>query len=433
MRTLLYYCILVAAAPVASGRPTAQCHRRDALAPLRHEAFCAVPLCRAVGGGAWELGARDLDALIRAGSEDVLQRIWNHGKIRVVPPPHRAPDPQMPRVPYLPGLSLVNNANAGSAHFAMYFAFPAMSLALAMIGRMQSSSPHLGISAVVHRMDAASIARSPWTKDMAPLVYSLVDSPRIIHGYDSLIDVGYPCIHAVLFHEVDMRNRYAGIEPLPRWIAKIAVANRILTHMLKDDGNRVSTKTPPDLDCRILLIERKQTLDGKVASRRFANQQALFQTLHKYGGAVCTITFEQLPLRSQIARMSSATVVVAAHGAGLVNAAFMRPCSILVEIFPPLVWNHGMYQGLAQDVGVIYRRAVGEEPNALIDAEGREPGCNLDQWRRQWRDAEQMMRRCTSSNECSGCSRDQNIQVSLERLALQLEGALQERRQCLLE
>ena len=126
----------------------------------------------------------------------MLQRIWNHGNVRVV----ATPASRTPVVTFLPGLSLINNANAGSAHFAMYFAFPAVSLALASLDRLQKSSvdaPAPYISTIIHRMDAASIARAPWTKDAAPLLYTMIGSPRVLHGYDALLH-DTPCVTAVL-------------------------------------------------------------------------------------------------------------------------------------------------------------------------------------------------------------------------------------------
>ena len=69
---------------------------------------------------------------------------------------------------------------------------------------------------------------------------------------------------------------------------------------------------------------------------------------------VCVTYLETATFAMQRALFNRAKIVVAAHGAALVNVAFMKECSLLVELFPWQLWRHSMYQALAHDVGVVY-------------------------------------------------------------------------------
>ena len=403
-----------------SGNETyAQCHRRDSLEPLRHEAFCVIPLCR--HRGFWSIGASDLSRLIRDGTEDILERIWNLGEVRILPGRNDL---------HYPGLVLINNANTGSAHFAMYFGFPAYSFAASIMDRL-GMKEQISISTIAHRMSLRNIANAPWTRDFAPFLYSLLNFPDVIYEYDNLIKKDpSACMQALIFHEIDMRNRFSGQEPLPRWIASQAVASQIRARMFQDEAyihHQEARLAAEVTKCDVLLVERIKTLNGSPAARRIENQPDLVNLLQRKFGpqdSICKVSFENLPFKLQAQYINNAKVVIAAHGAGLVNVAFMRPCSVLLEIFTPLVWNHGMYQSLAGDVGVVYRRAVGVKQVR----EGL--GCDMSKWFSLW-DPSEILKKCTIDEDCSGCSRDQAfIRLDLKTFALKLEGALLEMNRC---
>jgi hypothetical protein len=65
------------------------------------------------------------------------------------------------------------------------------------------------------------------------------------------------------------------------------------------------------------------------------------------------VMYKDTPLASQVSAMYDTDVLVAAHGAGLTNLVFMRPCSILIEIFPYHYAPH-CYADYAAGVSVLY-------------------------------------------------------------------------------
>ena len=52
------------------------------------------------------------------------------------------------------------------------------------------------------------------------------------------------------------------------------------------------------------------------------------------------VFFEDLPATSQALLMSQTDLIIAPHGAGLVNIAFMRPCSIVIEVSCCCLWMY---------------------------------------------------------------------------------------------
>jgi hypothetical protein len=66
------------------------------------------------------------------------------------------------------------------------------------------------------------------------------------------------------------------------------------------------------------------------------------------------LLFEELTLYQQAKAMRDADVVIAIHGAGLTNIAFMSPCSIVIEVFPELYYWPTFYGSLANQTGLLY-------------------------------------------------------------------------------
>jgi capsular polysaccharide biosynthesis protein len=71
----------------------------------------------------------------------------------------------------------------------------------------------------------------------------------------------------------------------------------------------------------------------QVEARRLANLEDLEGLLLAYGFKI--VSFEQMALSEQIATMRSSNVVVAEHGAGLINILFCQKNSSVLELFNP--------------------------------------------------------------------------------------------------
>lgn len=95
---------------------------------------------------------------------------------------------------------------------------------------------------------------------------------------------------------------------------------------------------------RRLFLSRSES-----PSRRLLNEEAVVRALAPYG--VERIVPGRMSLKEQISALDSAEVVVAPHGAGLVNVGFCRPGSVLIEIFSeytvhPEFWTLSSLTGL---------------------------------------------------------------------------------------
>ena len=55
--------------------------------------------------------------------------------------------------------------------------------------------------------------------------------------------------------------------------------------------------------------------------------------------------------KKQVDWMGSHDIIVAAHGAGLTNAAFIQPGTIVMELFPPNYYVDGFFQPLIEQSG----------------------------------------------------------------------------------
>ena len=87
---------------------------------------------------------------------------------------------------------------------------------------------------------------------------------------------------------------------------------------------------------QLLLVQRK-------SARRFNNQVDIMGSIREFEkspGAqntkfnVSMTQFDGLRLTKQVELMRSIDIIIAVHGAGLTNVAFMKPCSIVFEVFP---------------------------------------------------------------------------------------------------
>jgi len=86
--------------------------------------------------------------------------------------------------------------------------------------------------------------------------------------------------------------------------------------------------------------------------RKLVHEQSIIAALraHRRDATVSREAFHNRPFAEQLAVAASTTVLVAPHGAGMVNAAFMPDCSVVIEAYPcglmipfygHLAWNSG--------------------------------------------------------------------------------------------
>lgn len=69
---------------------------------------------------------------------------------------------------------------------------------------------------------------------------------------------------------------------------------------------------------------------------------------------VSIIYFEGKSFYQQIELMSNVDIVIGVHGAGLTNHIFMKPCSIMIEVFPWLYNLHSNFELFSSSAGILH-------------------------------------------------------------------------------
>ena len=89
----------------------------------------------------------------------------------------------------------------------------------------------------------------------------------------------------------------------------------------------------------------------RTSRRRIVNEDEVLVTLERHGFS--EVSNEGLSVSEQIALFAKAEAVIGVHGAGLANAVFSPPGTLLIELQPetregihPLYWNVAAVSGL---------------------------------------------------------------------------------------
>ena len=98
--------------------------------------------------------------------------------------------------------------------------------------------------------------------------------------------------------------------------------------------------TPSDPGARRIYISREAA-----SSRKVSNYPDVLDVLSRH--QVTPFVLEGMPLATQVDLFSKADLVVAEHGAGLANIAFMRPGSFVVELLPEPLATRMVYRYIA--------------------------------------------------------------------------------------
>lgn len=120
----------------------------------------------------------------------------------------------------------------------------------------------------------------------------------------------------------------------------------------------------------VLLVERRSQISLPThQNRSVPNFPELVAHLRRqpYGDRLKVVDFGDLPLCDQFCATASAQVLVAQHGAGLSNAAFLQERSAVVEITPKKMWSRSIYHCLAGTRDVHYDRVPQNDMHDPVD------------------------------------------------------------------
>lgn len=194
---------------------------------------------------------------------------------------------------------------------------------------MQTNSTHC-CGVVFNFASSTTVTRSKW---LAPLLAS------------------YGC--EVLYESAmsSLRKQFYPPKPKPfrnRWVHSPDHSAALRRQVL---GHAAFPIAPIDFrsPMRVGLIQRSR-------SRRITNYAELSSNLTStWPGVVVDEEYmESLPFHAQAAFFVEHDVIVAAHGAALTNAVFVRHGTIVVECFPPNYYPLEYYRGLVQQSGGIH-------------------------------------------------------------------------------
>jgi hypothetical protein len=113
---------------------------------------------------------------------------------------------------------------------------------------------------------------------------------------------------------------------LTDWLADVDTASQSMYNAITDPRWRQSgfvTDTPKTM----IYYWRQDS-----AARTMRNESELIEMLAQFG--IIPVICGTMSFREQVEAFSSASLVVGAHGAGLLNVAFCRPGATLYELFP---------------------------------------------------------------------------------------------------
>jgi hypothetical protein len=169
-------------------------------------------------------------------------------------------------------------------------------------------------------------------------------------------------------------------------------------------------------------------------------------------------SFEGLSIYEQASMMSKVDVFIGIHGAAFTNTAFMKPCSIMIEVFPWLFNSFAFYRPWHRGVNLIHHSWMEKYENTTRFKDENEPAyCpavvrhyynvqkmyskvdprfydQLHNNMSYFYNPASFSTRCMKDPRCEKCTRTvKGLSISLDTLKDRLEKALEERKQCILE
>ena len=189
-------------------------------------------------------------------------------------------------------------------------------------------------------------------------------------------------------------------------------------------------KVLTDPNVQVLVLNRRT--DRKLMH---ASAVAKFLQTKPFIKAVSLATFEDSPgsLRHQAKMLHDVQVLIATHGAGNTNIAFMRPCSIVIELFPRLFFIPHYFGSLAERAGLLHYpiQAAG---NGTHYHGSVQPCCKKAFLDVAHLDTEVANAVCFQNSVCRSCARGVDyIEIDPTQLNRLLDQALAERSRCIQE
>ena len=187
------------------------------------------------------------------------------------------------------------------------------------------------------------------------------------------------------------------------------------------------------------------TLVQRKWARRFTNVDSMLASVRRFSSLphahnttfnVSVVDFEGLSMLQQVQAMRATDVIISVHGAGLTNIAWMRPCSVVIEVMPfglDIPREDLYFKKLANSVDVLhYFWTADKDKTSLM------PGANVAGGRdckKRYNfisaDPEKGYHECYFDKYCRACAKLTALAAEPAFIEDRLTHAIRDRKQCI--
>jgi hypothetical protein len=209
--------------------------------------------------------------------------------------------------------------------------------------------------------------------------------------------------------------------------------------------------SPPPLNATVSTLSSDRVLTSSSefkdnqnqTSKRSVGLNTVFQQIPPSN--VTMFMTEDQSFETQAMSFARADIVVSIHGAGETNILFMKPCSILIEIYPWQYTPVNFFHGLASKVGMIHEYWEANRTEIFPVFKKEDSACNKH-FQRIWLAYQDgiggrsknetintvLAAECTKKKTCLNCARlVPSVYVSIPMLREKLAMGLRKRHACL--
>ena len=146
--------------------------------------------------------------------------------------------------------------------------------------------------------------------------------------------------------------------------------------------------------CNICIVQR-------TASRRILNLSEVLEMLKsRYDQGAKVITFETLTFQEQVKAVDTCDLLLAPHGGGMTNTAFVRQHSTVIEFFPAWYFHMYFYESAVLSAGASYFPVV-ISPEHISLTSGCEQYAGISQ------------KECGKNASCPDCFKQSSMTVNI--------------------
>lgn len=158
--------------------------------------------------------------------------------------------------------------------------------------------------------------------------------------------------------------------------------------------------------------------------------------------------FDNVQFLDQVRKLYDTDIYISIHGAALTNLIFMKPCSIVIEIFPWLFHDYKLFGRMAESADVIHYYWMESPENTMRPSVEHNRNCadllkhfhHVQNTSTHYRDYEltdiyapdSLSSRCMRNPVCHDCTKHiKGLKINIEKLKDVLNQSLEKRNKCI--